>query len=59
MKFISAIGFFQTNDVPPLKGIENARVLLNLGDSVTTGHISPGGSISDSSHAARLLISKG
>ena len=33
--------------------IENAHVLLNLGDSVTTDHISPAGSIARNSPAAR------
>lgn len=33
--------------------IQNAQVLLNLGDSVTTDHISPAGSIARNSPAAR------
>lgn len=37
----------------------NARVLLNLGDSVTTDHISPAGSIGRSSPAARYLSERG
>lgn len=43
---------------PPSK-IENARVLLFLGDSVTTDHISPAGSIARNSPAARYLASRG
>ncbi|CAG2107269.1 unnamed protein product [Medioppia subpectinata] len=39
--------------------IVNARVLLNLGDSVTTDHISPAGSIARNSPAAKYLIEKG
>jgi aconitate hydratase len=39
--------------------IRNARVLAVLGDSVTTDHISPAGSIPADSPAGRYLISKG
>jgi aconitate hydratase len=39
--------------------IHNARVLAMLGDSVTTDHISPAGSIPADSPAGRYLISKG
>jgi len=46
-------------DVPPAKPIENASVLLLLGDSVTTDHISPAGSIARNSPAARYLGSRG
>ncbi|XP_048472977.1 iron-responsive element-binding protein 2 [Rhincodon typus] len=41
------------------QSIENAYVLLHLGDSVTTDHISPAGSIARSSAAARYLIRNG
>ncbi|XP_011192810.2 cytoplasmic aconitate hydratase [Zeugodacus cucurbitae] len=44
-----------TRELPPLKGIQNARCLLFLGDSVTTDHISPAGSIARNSPAARYL----
>lgn len=37
------------------KSVKNARVLLNLGDFITTDHISPAGSIADDSPAARYL----
>lgn len=40
----------------PLADIEGARVLALLGDSVTTDHISPAGSIAKSSPAAQYLI---
>ncbi|XP_053128306.1 iron-responsive element-binding protein 2 isoform X2 [Hemicordylus capensis] len=43
----------------PVPSIENAHVLLYLGDSVTTDHISPAGSIARGSAAARYLTSKG
>lgn len=39
--------------------IKNARVLLNLGDFITTDHISPAGSIADDSPAARYLEDHG
>lgn len=48
-----------TVDLPKPKPIENAKVLLLLGDSVTTDHISPAGSIGRSSPAARYLGKKG
>ncbi len=44
---------------PPVTDIENARVLLWLGDTVTTDHISPAGSIPKASPAARWLIDHG
>lgn len=39
--------------------IKNARALLNLGDFITTDHISPAGSIADDSPAARYLEDHG
>lgn len=42
-----------------LADIQGARVLALLGDSVTTDHISPAGSIAEDSPAGRYLISKG
>ncbi|EMP27746.1 Iron-responsive element-binding protein 2, partial [Chelonia mydas] len=42
-----------------LQPIENAHVLLYLGDSVTTDHISPAGSIARNSAAAKYLTNKG
>uniref|UniRef100_A0A7C2P4X4 Aconitate hydratase n=1 Tax=Schlesneria paludicola TaxID=360056 RepID=A0A7C2P4X4_9PLAN len=53
--------FFQ--DMPPapspIKAITGARCLLSLGDSVTTDHISPAGSIKASSPAGLYLQSRG
>jgi len=46
-------------ELPDIQAIENARVLLNLGDSVTTDHISPAGSIARNSPAARYLAARG
>lgn len=51
--------FLQTYDLPEIRPIKNAAVLLNLGDSVTTDHISPAGSISRTSPAARYLSARG
>lgn len=48
-----------TRDLPKTKPIDGAKVLLFLGDSVTTDHISPAGSIGRASPAARFLASKG
>jgi aconitate hydratase len=44
---------------PPLKDIRAARVLAVLGDSVTTDHISPAGSIQPDSPAGKYLIAHG
>jgi aconitate hydratase len=43
----------------PVRDIENARVLAVLGDSVTTDHISPAGSIKRDSPAGRYLTDHG
>jgi aconitate hydratase len=43
----------------PLKDITGGRVLAVLGDSVTTDHISPAGSIKVDSPAGKYLIDKG
>jgi len=42
-----------------IKPIDNARVLVMVGDSVTTDHISPAGSIAVNSPAGQYLIAKG
>jgi aconitate hydratase len=44
---------------PPLLPIQKARVLALLGDSVTTDHISPAGSIAKASPAGAYLIEHG
>lgn len=43
----------------PIEDIKDARVLLKLGDSVTTDHISPAGSIHPESPAGKYLQQKG
>lgn len=44
---------------PPLSDIRGARVLALLGDSITTDHISPAGSIKKDSPAGQYLIRRG
>jgi len=44
---------------PPPRDIAGARVLVLLGDSITTDHISPAGSIKADSPAGRYLIERG
>jgi aconitate hydratase len=48
-----------TMDPAPLTDITGARMLAVLGDSVTTDHISPAGSIKVDSPAGKYLIEKG
>jgi aconitate hydratase len=59
--YIKAAPYF--DDMPavpaPVKDITGAKVLAVLGDSVTTDHISPAGSISLKSPAAKYLIAHG
>jgi aconitate hydratase len=43
----------------PVEDIEGARVLLKLGDSVTTDHISPAGAIKKDSPAGKYLAEHG
>jgi aconitate hydratase len=43
----------------PVYDIQNARVLASFGDSITTDHISPAGSIKASSPAGKYLQSQG
>lgn len=43
----------------PLRDIKGARVLVLLGDSVTTDHISPAGNIAPDSPAGRYLVENG
>ncbi|XP_011347901.1 cytoplasmic aconitate hydratase isoform X2 [Ooceraea biroi] len=46
-------------ELPSIRPIKGARVLVHLGDSVTTDHISPAGSIARNSPAARYLANRG
>jgi aconitate hydratase len=53
--------FFQQlpTEPEPITDIEGARVLAMLGDSVTTDHISPAGSIKKDSPAGQYLVAHG
>lgn len=53
--------FFQTatDDLPMIPSVSGAHCLLNLGDSITTDHISPAGKIAKNSPAARYLADRG
>jgi aconitate hydratase len=59
--YIRLPSFFEgiTPEVAPIRPIAGARVLLKLGDSVTTDHISPAGSIPAKQPAGQYLISRG
>ena len=48
-----------TETVQPIRPLKDARVLVMLGDSVTTDHISPAGSFDARSEAGRYLVSRG
>jgi aconitate hydratase len=53
--------FFDNMSAEPaaIHDIKNARILALLGDSITTDHISPAGSIKADSPAGKYLLSKG
>jgi aconitate hydratase len=53
--------FFQEmgTSVNPINDIQGARVLLKLGDSVTTDHISPAGSFKPDTPAGKFLVDRG
>lgn len=59
--YIKEAPFFENLQVKPdpVTDIKNARVLLYLGDSVTTDHISPAGSFKSDSAAGMYLESHG
>jgi aconitate hydratase len=48
-----------TLDIPEMSSIKNARLLVLLGDSVTTDHISPAGNIDPESPAGKYLLEHG
>ena len=48
-----------TREVPAIQPITDARVLLKVGDSTTTDHISPAGAIPPDGPAGRYLMEKG
>ena len=53
--------FFQnlSSEVDPIQPIQDAKVLLKLGDSITTDHISPAGSFPATGPAGRWLMERG
>jgi aconitate hydratase len=53
--------YFDGLEVTPgtIHGVEGARALLMLGDSITTDHISPAGAFSAKSPAGEYLLSQG
>jgi aconitate hydratase len=53
--FLAAIA----REATPPQSVRGARVLLALGDSVTTDHISPAGSIAKASPAGKYLVEHG
>ncbi len=59
--YIQRAPYFDDMDVKPapIEEIKNARVLALLGDSVTTDHISPAGSIKKDSPAGKYLQEHG
>ncbi|MFO7963238.1 MAG: aconitate hydratase AcnA [Desulfobacterales bacterium] len=59
--YIKPPPFFQsvTLTVPPLTDIKGARVLVLLGNTVTTDHISPAGAIPPDSPAGKYLRNQG
>ena len=59
--YIKEVPFFLDLDEEPeeLSDITDARVLLYLGDSVTTDHISPAGAFNEHSAAGKYLKSQG
>jgi aconitate hydratase len=48
-----------TREPQPIEEIKGARVLVKVGDSITTDHISPAGSIAPDSPAGKYLLDHG
>ncbi len=59
--YIREPSFFEAlaQDVPDIRTIDGARVLVKVGDSVTTDHISPAGSFPGDGPAGRYLQERG
>ena len=59
--YVRLPSFFQgiEPEPSPVEPIEDARVLVKVGDSVTTDHISPAGAFPSSGPAGKYLMSKG
>ncbi|MEC7880591.1 MAG: aconitate hydratase AcnA, partial [Chloroflexota bacterium] len=58
--YIQKVPFFDdfSKDAPQIKPLKDARLLCVLGDSVTTDHISPAGSIPELAPSGQFLISR-
>ena len=56
--YIKEVSFFKQNKLNNNKNI-NANILLHLGDSVTTDHISPAGKFLNEHPAGKYLLEKG
>lgn len=59
--YVAEVPFFQdiSLEPAPVEDIQGARVLLSLGDSITTDHISPAGVFNKNSAAGQYLMEKG
>ena len=59
--YIAEPPFFEDFEMSPgsMPSVKNARILGLFGDSITTDHISPAGSIKDTSPAGKYLIENG
>ncbi|GAB3652719.1 aconitate hydratase AcnA [Echinicola sediminis] len=59
--YIKEAPFFQgiSSDVKEPQNIQGAHVLLKLGDSITTDHISPAGAFAEASPAGQYLVGRG
>ena len=59
--YVRLPSFFEgiKQDPSPIVPIEDARVLVKVGDFVTTDHISPAGAFPSSGPAGKYLVSKG
>ncbi len=59
--YIQLPPFFENMSLEPseIASIENARVLVKVGDSITTDHISPAGNIKKETPAGKYLVENG
>ncbi len=57
--YVKEAPYFMRDAAARMEDIENGRALVVLGDSVTTDHISPAGSIPAASPAGQYLIGQG
>ena len=59
--YIQEAPFFKdtSKSVSETKGLSDARILLHVGDMVTTDHISPAGKFDSHSEAGKYLLSQG